>query len=65
MANPADVPTKEKERRKKRDRVDCRKLGRGLRAGDIEGIYVPCRLRLEDRSLVRTRQGMVSEADPL
>jgi transposase len=59
VANPADVPTKEKERRTKRDRVDCRKLARSLRAGEIEGIYVPCRTRLEDRSLVRTRQRMV------
>jgi transposase len=59
VANPADVPTKDKERRKKRDRVDCRKLARSLRAGQIEGIYVPCRPKLEDRSLVRTRQSMV------
>ncbi len=59
VANPADVPTKDKERRKKRDRIDCRKLARSLRAGEIEGIYVPCRERLEDRSLVRTRQSMV------
>jgi transposase len=59
VANPADVPTKDKERRKKRDRVDCRKLARSLRAGAIEGIYVPCRPKLEDRSLVRTRQSMV------
>jgi transposase len=59
VANPADVPTKDKERRKKRDAVDCRKLARSLRAGEIEGIYVPCRRKLEDRSLVRTRQSMV------
>lgn len=59
VANPADVPTKDKERRKKRDSVDCRKLARSLRAGEIEGIYVPCRPQLEDRSLVRTRQSMV------
>jgi transposase len=59
VANPADVPTKDKERRTKRDRIDCRKLARGLRAGEIEGIYVPCRKKLEDRSLVRTRQSMV------
>jgi transposase len=59
VANPADVPTKDKERRKKRDGVDCRKLGRSLRAGEIEGIYVPCRPKLEDRTLVRTRQSMV------
>jgi len=25
------------------DRIDCRKLARSLRAGEIEGIYVPCR----------------------
>ncbi len=59
VTNPADVPTKDKERRKKRDRIDCRKLARSLRAGEIEGIYVPCRKKLEDRSLVRTRQSMV------
>lgn len=59
VANPADVPTKDKERRKKRDRVDCRKLARSLRAGEIEGIYIPSRKQLEDRSLVRTRQSMV------
>jgi len=59
VANPADVPTKDKERRKKRDRIDCRKLARSLRAGEIEGIYVPCRKKLEERSLVRTRQSMV------
>ncbi len=59
VANPADVPTKDKERRKKRDRVDCRKLALSLRAGQIEGIYVPGRKKLEDRSLVRTRQSMV------
>ena len=41
VVNPADVPTKDKERRTKRDRVDCRKLARSLRAGEIEGIYVP------------------------
>ena len=59
VVNPADVPTKDKERVTKRDRIDSRKLARGLRSGEIEGIYVPTRTKLEDRSLVRTRQGMV------
>ena len=59
VVNPADVPTKDKERVTKRDRIDCRKLARGLRSGEIEGIYVPSRTKLEDRSLVRTRQSMV------
>jgi len=59
VVNPADIPTKNKERRTKRDRIDCRKLARSLRNGEIEGIYVPCRPKLEDRSLIRTRQSMV------
>jgi transposase len=59
VVNPADIPTKNKERRTKRDPIDCRKLGRSLRNGEIEGIYVPCRSKLEDRSLIRTRQSMV------
>ncbi len=59
MVNPADVPTKDKERAKKRDRVDCRKLARSLRSEELEGIYVPCRWKLEDRTLIRTRLSMV------
>jgi transposase len=59
VVNPADIPTKNKEQRTKRDRVDCRKLARSLRNGEIEGIYVPCRSKLEDRTLIRTRQSMV------
>jgi transposase len=58
VANPADVPTKNKERKTKRDRIDCRKLSRSLRNGDLEGIYVPPRGKLEDRSLIRTRLSM-------
>ena len=61
VVNPADVPTKDKERRSKTDRVDCRKLARSLRSGEIEGIYVPSRPKVEDRSLIRTRQGMVKK----
>ena len=59
VVNPADIPTKNKERRTKRDPIDCRKLARSLRNGEIEGIYVPCRSKLEDRTLMRTRQSMV------
>jgi transposase len=59
VANPADIPTRDKERRRKGDRSDSRKLARGLRSGQIEGIYVPPRATVEDRSLIRTRQAMV------
>jgi transposase len=59
VVNPADVPTKDKERRTKADPVDCRKMARGLRSGDLKGIYVPARGATEDRSLIRVRQSMV------
>lgn len=59
VAPPADIPTTNKERTTKRDKTDCRKLARGLRNGELKGIYVPSRSNLEDRSLVRTRESMV------
>ncbi|MCX6143709.1 MAG: IS110 family transposase [Ignavibacteriales bacterium] len=55
VVNPADVPTKDRERAFKSDGVDTRKLGRGFRSGDLDAIYVPSRASQEDRSLVRTR----------
>lgn len=61
VVNPADVPTKDKERAGKTDRVDCRKLARSLRSNELEGIYVPPRSHIEDRNLIRTRQGMVKK----
>jgi transposase len=61
VVNPADIPTTDKERTRKSDRIDCRKLARALRAGQIQGIWVPPRAKAEDRSLVRTRQAMVKK----
>ncbi len=59
VVNPADVPTKHKEKTGKADKVDCRKLARTLRSGDIKGIYTPSRTEVEERHLIRTRQSMV------
>lgn len=55
VVNPADVPTKDNERKQKRDRVDARKLGRSLRNGDLRGIYIPTVKGEQDRELVRYR----------
>lgn len=57
VANPADVPTRHKEHRRKTDKVDARKLARNLRVGEIDPIYVPAPEFLEDRTLIRTRLG--------
>ena len=35
VVNPADVPTKDKERRLKNDRIDSRKLAKSLRNGEL------------------------------
>lgn len=61
VVNPADVPTTDKEVSHKTDRVDARKLARSLRSCDLKSIYIPSRLALEDRSLVRTRQLLVNK----
>lgn len=61
VVNPADVPTKDKERANKNDRVDARKLVRDLKNGDIDPIYVPQRVSQEDRSLVRLRHQFVGK----
>ncbi len=61
VVNPADVPTTDKERKKKSDRVDSRKLCKKLRDKDLEGIYVPERSQLEDRELMRLRTKLVRD----
>ena len=55
VINPADVPTSDKERTHKSNRVDAGKLTRNLYHGTLRGIYVPARSSLEDRTLVRMR----------
>lgn len=61
VVNPADVPSMDKEKKNKCDKVDCRKLCRSLRNGDLEAIYVPERVELEDRELVRVRAKLVRD----
>ncbi len=56
IVNPADVPTKSKERRRKSDRIDSAKLARELSVGNLEGIYVPTVEEESFRNLVRLRE---------
>jgi transposase len=55
VIHAADVPTTDKQRRTKTDRVDAGKLAWALARGSLTAIYVPGRLAEEDRSLVRMR----------
>jgi transposase len=59
VINPADVPTTDKERSTKTDRVDAGKLARALANQELRPLYVPEEWVQEDRSLVRMRMAFV------
>lgn len=61
VVNPADVPTKSKERRKKTDKIDSSKLARELSVGNLESIYIPSSKAEALRSLVRLRRQLVTD----
>lgn len=61
VVNPADVPTTDKERQQKTDKRDALKLAKSLRSGQLEAIYIPSRLMLEHRSLLRHRDTHVKD----
>ena len=59
VINPADVPTSGKEREKKNDNIDCRKLARELENGSLEPIYIPTPENLKLRNLKRREDQLV------
>ncbi len=61
VVNPADIPTKDKEKKQKEDKRDSRKIARSLRNGDLTGIYVPSRDIEELRNLLRYRNRLSKE----
>lgn len=61
IVNPADVPTKHKERDHKNDVVDSRKLARSLQAGELNGIFEPSEYCLAAREVLRNRGQIINE----
>lgn len=61
VIHAADVPTGEKERLQKTDKVDSRKLARALRGGELEGIHIPDPIQEADRALVRQRYKVMKD----
>ena len=59
IVNPADIPTSDKDRRRKSDTIDCRKLSRTLSEGNLKGIFVPSVEQQDDRGIVRAYNQMV------
>lgn len=61
IVNPADIPTKQKERRHKTDKVDSKKLARELSSNNLEGIYIPSEENESIRALSRLRRQTVKD----
>jgi transposase len=61
IVHPADVPTNDKEKRRKSDTVDCRKLSKTLSKGELTGIFIPDTGQQDDRGIIRVYQQMVKD----
>jgi transposase len=61
VVNAADVPSSDKEEKRKDDKRDARKLRRELSQGDLKGIYIPCIEMERVRTLVRQRHRLVQD----
>ena len=61
VVNPADVPTKQKERRHRADKIDSRKLARELSSNNLDGIYIPSKENESLRALGRLRRQTVKD----
>lgn len=56
VIHAADVPTIDKDRLRKTDKLDSKKIAKGLRNGDLNLIHVPDRELELDRQLMRSRK---------
>ena len=61
VTNPTDIPSTDKEKKHKSDKIDCRKISRGLSNGELKGIYIPDTSLHEERIMVRGRQGLLRD----
>lgn len=61
VVNAADVPTADKDRKRKNDKRDARKLSMELAKGTLHSIYIPDKGMEHARSLVRQRYRLVKD----
>jgi transposase len=61
VVNAADVPSSDKDRKRKDDKRDARKLSVELSKGNLNGIYIPEKQMQAARSLVRQRHRLVED----
>jgi transposase len=61
VIHPADIPTSDKEKRQKTDKMDSRKLSRVCKGDDFKPIYIPSEKQQEERNLIRVRQKIIKD----
>lgn len=62
VIHPGDVPTSDKDRKRKQDKVDSRKIARGLRNGELNAVFIPDECQEADRQLLRSRAKITKDA---
>lgn len=62
VVHAADVPTSNKEQLRKTDKVDSKKIAKGLRNGDLNFVHVPDIALELDRQLLRGREQLTKDA---
>jgi len=60
VVNPADIPTKDNEKRQKTDALDSKKIASCLRSNSLDPIYVPSWETIGIRNLIRTRNRFIT-----
>jgi transposase len=61
VINAADIPTSDKEKKQKQDKIDARKICHYLQARNAKSVYIPKISMEHARSLVRTREKLVRD----
>lgn len=61
VIHPADIPSSDKENKRKTDKIDSRKIARGLRNGDLNVVHIPTENQEADRLMVRTRSKIIQD----
>lgn len=61
VVNAADVPSSDKDRKRKDDKRDARKLSAELSKGNLKGIYIPDKQMEHARALLRQRHRLVKD----
>lgn len=59
VVHAPDVPSSNRQRRRRTDKGDARKLARRLSSNDLTGLYIPTPQQEQDRDLLRTRGRLV------